>query len=155
VEGEGTRVNLPCFRDCQSFLLRAAFLIEGQGRVIEPGCSHLVKDEVWIGLCGSTTLVVIEEREQRDACCKRTQESRDRILAENETIIRLMSERERSLEKRRVNRMFYKERYERIFNAMHTYIVSKYPKAPTPPQSVREWFLNVLLADGAYPEETI
>jgi hypothetical protein len=57
----GVRVSQPCFRDCQVFLLRGAFHIEGQGRVIETGCSYLVKDEVWIGLCGSTTLVVMEE----------------------------------------------------------------------------------------------
>jgi hypothetical protein len=66
----GTKVSLPCFRDCQVFLLRGAFLIEGQGRVIETGCSYLVKDEVWIGLCGSTTLVVMEEGDQRGACLK-------------------------------------------------------------------------------------
>ncbi len=79
----GVRVNLPCFRDCQIFLLRGAFLIEGQGRVIETGCSYLVKDEDWIGLCGSeTVIVIVEEGQQRGACRKHTQEAQERILAE-------------------------------------------------------------------------
>lgn len=60
-------------------------LIEGQGRIIEPGCSYLVKDEVWIGLCGSTTVIIMEEGEQRGICRKRTQEWRDRILAEEQS----------------------------------------------------------------------
>jgi hypothetical protein len=75
-------VSQPCFRDCQVFLLHGAFLIEGQGRVTETGCSYLVKEEVWIGLCGSTTLVVMEEGEERGTCLKYTQESRARMLAE-------------------------------------------------------------------------
>jgi hypothetical protein len=70
------------FRDCQVFLLYGAFLIEGQGRVMETGYSYLIKDEVWIGLCGSTTLVVMEEGEMRGACLKHTQEMREKILTE-------------------------------------------------------------------------
>jgi hypothetical protein len=76
------RVSQPCFRDCQVFLLHGAFFIEGQGRVTETGCSYLVKEEVWIGLCGSTTPVVMEEGEERGTCLKYTQESRERMLAE-------------------------------------------------------------------------
>jgi len=75
----------PCFRDCQVFLLHGAFLIEGQGLVTETGCSYLVKDEVWIRLCGSTTLVVMEEGEERGTCLKHTQESRERMLAESQS----------------------------------------------------------------------
>lgn len=79
----GVRVSLPCFRDCQIFLLRGALLIEGQGRLVETCCSYLVKDEVWIELCGSETVIIImEERQQRGACCKHTQEAQERILAE-------------------------------------------------------------------------
>jgi hypothetical protein len=78
------KVNMQCFRDCQVFLLRGAFLIEGQGRVMETGCSYLVKDEVWIGLCGSTTLVVMEEGEMRGACARYTQEMQAKILAERQ-----------------------------------------------------------------------
>ena len=78
----GVKVSLPCLRDCQVFLLRGAFLIEGQGRVIETGCSYLVKDEVCIGLYGSTTLIVMEEGEQRGACLKNTKEMQERIRAE-------------------------------------------------------------------------
>jgi hypothetical protein len=80
--GGGVAVSQPCFRDCQVFLLHGAFLIEGQGRVTETGCSYLVKEEVWIELCGSTTLVVMEEGEERGTCLKHTQESRERMLAE-------------------------------------------------------------------------
>jgi hypothetical protein len=71
--------HLPCFRDCQIFLLHGAFLIEGQGLMTETGCSYLVKEEVLIGLCGNTTVVVMEEGEERGRCRKHTQE---RILAE-------------------------------------------------------------------------
>jgi hypothetical protein len=74
-------VSQPCFRDCQVFLLHGAFFIEGQGRVTETGCSYLVKEEVWIGLCGSTTLVVMEEGEERGTCLQYTQESRERMRA--------------------------------------------------------------------------
>ncbi len=81
----GVRVILQCFRDCQIFLLRGAFLIEGQGRVTETGCSYLVKDEVWIGLCGSTTLVVMEEGEMRGACARYTQEMREKFLLKDKT----------------------------------------------------------------------
>jgi hypothetical protein len=80
----GVRVSLQCFRDCQVFLLHGAFLIEGQGRVTETGYSYLVKDEVWIGLYGSTTLVVMEEGEMRGACARDTQEMREKILAERQ-----------------------------------------------------------------------
>ena len=76
------RVSLPCFRDCQIFLLRGAILLEGQGMFSETGCSYLVKDEGRIGLCGSnTTIVVMEEGEQRGVCLKRTQEAREAILS--------------------------------------------------------------------------
>jgi hypothetical protein len=75
-------VSLPCFRDCQVFLLHGEFFIEGQGRVTETGCSYIIKEEVWIGLCESTTLVVMEEGEERGTCLKYTQELRERRLAE-------------------------------------------------------------------------
>jgi hypothetical protein len=81
----GMKVSQPCFRDCQVFLLRGAFLIDGQGRGTETGCSYLVKDEVWIGLCGSTTLVVMEEGEMRGACVRYTQEMQEKILAERQS----------------------------------------------------------------------
>jgi len=78
-------VSQPCFRDCQVFLLHGAFAIQGQGLVTETGCSYLVKDEVWIDLCGNTTLVVMEEGEERGTCLKYTQESRERMLAERQS----------------------------------------------------------------------
>jgi len=82
-------INLPCFRYCQVFLLHGEFIIEGQGRVIEPGCSYVVKDEVWIGLCGRMTLVVMEEGEERGTCLKYAQESWARILAEMQSLKKL------------------------------------------------------------------
>lgn len=79
----GPRISLPCFRDCQIFLLYGAVLIEGQGRLVDTCCSYIVKDEEWIGLCGSkTVIVVMEEGEQRGACRKKTLESQKRLLAE-------------------------------------------------------------------------
>ena len=78
----GVKVSQPCFRDCQVFLLRGAFLIEGQGRVTKSGCSYLIKDEVWIELCGSTTLIVMEEGEERGRCLHYTQKLQERMLAE-------------------------------------------------------------------------
>jgi hypothetical protein len=72
----------PCFRDCLVFLLRGEFVIKGQGRVTKTGCAYRVKDEEWIWLCGTTTLVVMEEGEQRGVCRKRIQEERERTLAE-------------------------------------------------------------------------
>jgi hypothetical protein len=80
---------LPCFRHCQIFLLRGAFLVEEQGQVTETGCSYLIKDEVWIGLCGSTTIVVMEDREERGTCLEHRQESRKRLLAEMQSLKRL------------------------------------------------------------------
>lgn len=72
----------PCYRDCLIFLLRGEFIIKGQGRVIETGCAYRVKDEAWLWLCGTTTIVVMEEGEQRGECLRCTQESRELILAE-------------------------------------------------------------------------
>jgi hypothetical protein len=50
--------------------------------VTKTGCAYRVKDEKWIWLCGTTILVVMEEGEQRGVCRRRTQEERERILAE-------------------------------------------------------------------------
>jgi len=74
----------PCYRDCLIFLLRGEFIINGQGRLIETGCAYRVKDEAWLWLCGTTTIVVMEEGEQRGECLRRTQESRELILAERD-----------------------------------------------------------------------
>jgi hypothetical protein len=63
---------------------RGEFIIKGQGRVIDTGCAYLVKDEAWIWLCGTTTIVVMEEWEQRGECLRCTQESRELILAERD-----------------------------------------------------------------------
>jgi hypothetical protein len=68
----------------QQFLLRGEFIIKGQGRVIETGCAYRVKDEAWLWLCGTTTIVVMEEGEQRGECLRCTQESRELILAERD-----------------------------------------------------------------------
>ncbi|KAF2253631.1 hypothetical protein BU26DRAFT_548051 [Trematosphaeria pertusa] len=76
--------NKPCYRDCLIFLLRGEFIIKGQGRVVETGCAYRVKDEAWLWLCGTTTIVVMEEGEQRGACLKSTQESRELVLAERD-----------------------------------------------------------------------
>jgi len=91
-------INLPCFRDCQVFLLRGQFIIKGQGRVTEPGYSYVVKDEAWIGLRGSTTLVFMEEGEQRGACLKWTQESRERILTKRQSPKKLKKSKSSSTE---------------------------------------------------------
>ena len=40
---------------------------------MESGCSYVIKDEVSIGLYGNTTLVVMEEGEERGACMKLTE----------------------------------------------------------------------------------
>ena len=82
-------LSQPCFRDCLIFLLRGEFFIKGQGRVTKTGCAYTVKDEEWIWLCGTTTLVVMEEGEQRGVCRRRTQEERERILAEMKSPKRL------------------------------------------------------------------
>ena len=74
----------PCYRDCLIFLLRGEFIIGGQGRVIDTGCAYRVKDEAWIWLCGTTTIVVMEEGEQRGECLRCTQESRELKLAERD-----------------------------------------------------------------------
>jgi hypothetical protein len=74
----------PCYRDCLIFLLRGEFIIKGQGRLIETGCAYRVKDEAWLWLCGTTTIVVMEEGEQRGECLRCTQESRELILAERD-----------------------------------------------------------------------
>lgn len=78
----GVWVSMPCLRDCQIFLLRGAILLRGQGLLIETGCSYVVKDEESIGICGSnTTIVIMEEGEQRGACRKHTQEARETFFA--------------------------------------------------------------------------
>ena len=76
--------NKPCYRDCLIFLLRGEFIIKGQGRVIDTGCAYRVKDEAWIWLCGTTTIVVMEEGEQRGECLRCTQESWELILAQRD-----------------------------------------------------------------------
>ncbi|CZT08651.1 uncharacterized protein RAG0_13649 [Rhynchosporium agropyri] len=43
----------------------------------------MVKDEEWIGLCGSKIVVVVmEDREQQGACREATLESQESLLAE-------------------------------------------------------------------------
>ena len=42
---------------------------------MESGCSYVIKDEVSIGLYGNTTLVVMEEGEERGACMKRAEQT--------------------------------------------------------------------------------
>jgi len=69
--------NKPCYRDCLIFLLRGEFIIKGQGRLIETGCAYRVKNEAWLWLCGTATIVVMEEGEQRGECLRHTQESRN------------------------------------------------------------------------------
>jgi hypothetical protein len=78
------RDNKPCYRDCLIFLLRGEFIIKGQGQVINTGYAYRVKDKAWIWLCGTTTIVVIKEGEQRGECLRYTQESRELILAEKD-----------------------------------------------------------------------
>jgi hypothetical protein len=58
------------------------FGIKGQGRVTETGCAYRVKDEAWLWLYGTTTIVVMEEGDQRGVCLRSTEESRELILAE-------------------------------------------------------------------------
>jgi hypothetical protein len=52
--------------------------------VIGTNCAYRVKDEAWLWLCGMTTIVVMEEGEQRGECLRCTQESRELILAEKD-----------------------------------------------------------------------
>jgi len=72
----------PCYRDCLIFLLRGEVIIKGQGRLVETGCAYQVKDEARIWLCGTATIVVMEEGEQRGECLRYAQESQEIILAE-------------------------------------------------------------------------
>ena len=69
------------FRDCKAFPYRGAYLMERQGRVIETSHSCLVEDEVWIGVYGNTTLVVMDEGEMTSACARYTQEMREIFLS--------------------------------------------------------------------------
>jgi hypothetical protein len=79
----GVKVGYACFRDCQIFLLRGGFHIDGQGRVIETCCLYQIKNEEWIGLCGNDTIIVImEEGEQRGICRKRTLEAQKKLRDE-------------------------------------------------------------------------
>ena len=80
--GGASYVSHRCYRDCQVFLLHGTFFIDGQGYVTEAGCSYYVKDEVRIGVYGDTTLVIMEEGEQKGACLKYTQELQERYRAE-------------------------------------------------------------------------
>ena len=50
--------------------------------MIETGSAYRVMDEAWLWLCGTTTIVIMEEGEQRGECLRCTQESRELILAE-------------------------------------------------------------------------
>ncbi|KAK2850636.1 hypothetical protein FQN49_005474 [Arthroderma sp. PD_2] len=59
----------PYFLDCQVFLLHGSFRLPGEEKpVTETGRSYLLENEERIGLCGSTTVVVIEEGEPGEAC---------------------------------------------------------------------------------------
>ncbi len=49
--------------------------------MIDNSCGYRVKDEAWIWLCGTTTIVVMEEGEQKGECLRCTQESQELILA--------------------------------------------------------------------------
>jgi len=72
------RLNLPCFSDCLVFLLRGTIFIEGQGELSEPGYAYAIQDEEWIGLGGSTVILVMEEGEMKGICAKRTKEKQDK-----------------------------------------------------------------------------
>jgi len=49
----------------------------------EAGYSYLIKDEEWIGFCGSETIiVVIEQGEQLGACRKATTAAQKKMLSE-------------------------------------------------------------------------
>jgi hypothetical protein len=76
--------NKPCYCNCLIFLLCSKFIIKGQGRVIETGCVYYIKDEAWLWLYRTTTIVVIEEGEQRGECLRYIQESQEQILAERD-----------------------------------------------------------------------
>ncbi len=49
--------------------------------MVDTGCAYRIKDEVWIWLCRTTTIVVMEEGEQRGECLRYTQESQELVLA--------------------------------------------------------------------------
>jgi hypothetical protein len=79
----GVWISYPCFQHCHVFLLRGGILIEGQGRLIETGYSYLIKDEEWIGLCGSeTVIVIIEQGQQKGTCRKSTLAAQEKLLRE-------------------------------------------------------------------------
>ncbi|KAH8600235.1 hypothetical protein B0O99DRAFT_682678 [Bisporella sp. PMI_857] len=82
--GSPTGDHKPCYRDCLIFILRGEFIIKGQGRFTEAGCAYRVKDEAWIWLCGTTTIVVMEEGEEKGRCLRDTQELRELILTERD-----------------------------------------------------------------------
>ena len=52
--------------------------------MIETNYADRVKDEAWLWLRGTTTIVVIKEGEQRGECVRCTQESRELILTERD-----------------------------------------------------------------------
>ena len=79
----GGRVSFHCFSDCRIFLVRGAFAIEGQGRCTETACSYHIKDEEWIGFCGSESIfIVTEEGEQRGICIRKTKEMQEQRAKE-------------------------------------------------------------------------
>jgi hypothetical protein len=71
----------PCYCNCLIFLLLGKFVVERQGRIIETDCAYRIKDKSRLRLNGMTTIVGMEEGEQKGACPRLTQESRDLILA--------------------------------------------------------------------------
>jgi len=82
--GLPTGTSRLCFRDCLVFLLRGAFIIKGQGRLLQTGCAYRIKDEVWLWLCGTTTIVIMEEGEMKGECMRSTRESQALLLAQKE-----------------------------------------------------------------------
>ena len=52
--------------------------------MIETGCAYRIKDEAWLWLWGTTTIVVMEEGEQRGEYLRCTRESQELTLAERD-----------------------------------------------------------------------
>lgn len=65
------------------------FTIKGQGRVTKTGCAYTDKDEEWVWLCGTTTLLVMEGAE---GCVSQTHAGRARTHSGRDEIARKVEE---------------------------------------------------------------
>jgi hypothetical protein len=80
--------------------------------VTETGCAYCVKDEASLWLCGTTTIVVMEEGDQRGECLRRTRESQALLLAKRDGS-RKVRERAKKLINEKVKALASSARFHR------------------------------------------